>query len=73
MNDINPTPEESADPLRRETDAERRRRIAREASMIAQADAEIDAGLYVGADDVDAWIDSIGTAKELPPPPTRRT
>ncbi len=39
--------------------------------MIAEADAEIAAGLYVDADEVDAWIDSIDTGHELPPPPTR--
>jgi len=40
--------------------------------MIAEADGEIEAGLYVDSDEVDAWIDSIGTDHELPPPPTRR-
>ncbi len=40
--------------------------------MIAEADAEIEAGLYVDSADVKAWIDSIGTDHELPPPPTRR-
>jgi hypothetical protein len=48
-----------------------RHRLEREAAMIAEADAEIEAGLYVGADEIDAWIDSIGTDHELPPPPTR--
>lgn len=55
-----------------ETDADRKHRIAWEAEMIAQADAELDAGLYVDADEIGAWIDSIGTDHELPPPPTRR-
>jgi predicted transcriptional regulator len=39
--------------------------------MIAEADAEIDAGLYVDAADIDTWINSIGTDHELPLPPTR--
>jgi predicted transcriptional regulator len=55
-----------------ETEGERRRRIAWEAEMIAQADAQIEAGLYVDSDEIDAWIDSIGTDHELPPPSTRR-
>ena len=54
-----------------ETEADRQRRLAWEAAMIAEADAEIEAVLYVDADEVDAWIDSIGTDHELPPPPTR--
>ena len=57
-----PTPESQAD---------RRDRLAWEAAGIAEARAELDAGLYVDADDVDAWINSIGTENELPPPPTR--
>jgi hypothetical protein len=36
-----------------------------EAEMIAEA------GLYVDAADVNAWVDSIGTDHELPPPPAR--
>jgi predicted transcriptional regulator len=55
-----------------ETETDRKHRIAWEAEMIAQADAELDAGLYVDADEIGAWIDSIGTDHELPPPPTRR-
>jgi predicted transcriptional regulator len=55
-----------------ETEAERRRRLAWEAGQIAEADAELDAGLYVDAADINAWINSIGTEHELPPPPTRQ-
>jgi predicted transcriptional regulator len=55
-----------------ETEIARRRRIAWEAEMIAEARADIAAGLYVDSDDIDAWIDSIGTDHELPPPPTRQ-
>jgi predicted transcriptional regulator len=54
-----------------ESAEEARRRLEWEAAMIAEADAEIEAGLYVDADEMDAWIDSIGTDRELPPPPTR--
>ncbi len=58
-------------PTNPETHAERQARHAWEAAMIAEADAEIAAGLYVDADDIDAWIDSIGATHELPPPATR--
>jgi predicted transcriptional regulator len=53
-----------------ESAEEEQRRLAWEAEMIAEADAEIEAGLYVDADEVKAWIESIGTDHELPPPPT---
>ena len=55
-----------------ETEADRQRRIAWEAERIAEAQAELDAGLYVDAAEIGAWIDSLGTDHELPPPPTRR-
>jgi predicted transcriptional regulator len=49
-------------------EADRQRRRAREAAMIAQADASIAAGRVVDEAAVDAWIDSIGTDHELPAP-----
>jgi predicted transcriptional regulator len=55
-----------------ETEAQQRRRLVWEAEMIAEADAEIAAGLYVDGDEVDVWLASIGTDQELPTPPTRR-
>ena len=70
--DTAPLPGDSAPAAGSETETERQRRLAWEAEMIAEADAEIEAGLYVDSDEVDAWIDSIGTDHELPPPPTRR-
>ena len=54
------------------TEAERQRRLAWEAEMIAEADAEIEAGLFVEEAEVDAWIDSLGTDHELPVPQPRR-
>lgn len=45
---------------------------ASEADMIAEAEAEIDAGLVVDEADVDAWIDSLGTDHELPLPSPNR-
>jgi hypothetical protein len=72
MDTVNPTPNDRADAPRPDTEAESQRRLTWEAEMIAEADAEIEAGLYVDADEVDAWIDTIGSDHELPPPPTRR-
>ena len=70
--DTVPRPDEGAPDPRPETEAERRARLVREAKGIAEAEASLAAGLYVDADEIDAWIDSIGTDHELPPPPTRR-
>ncbi len=56
-----------------ETEAERQARLAWEAEGIAEADAELDAGLYVDAAELRAWIDSLRTDSPLPPPPTRRS
>ena len=68
MDTINPAPGETADTTRPETEAERQRRLAWEAEMIAEADADIAAGRLVDSAKVKAWIDSIGTADELPVP-----
>jgi hypothetical protein len=57
---------------RPETEAEHQARLAWEAKGIAEARAQVDAGFYVDAAEVDAWINSIGTDHELAPPPTRR-
>jgi predicted transcriptional regulator len=51
-----------------ETEADEQRRLAREAEMIAEARAELDAGLYATSAEVKAWIDSISTDHELPVP-----
>jgi predicted transcriptional regulator len=55
-----------------ETEAERLDRLAWEAEGIAEARAELDAGLYVDADEMRAWINSLHTDAPLLPPPTRR-
>ena len=47
------------------------RQAAREVAGVAEARAELEAGLFVDADEIDAWIDSLDTGDELPPPPTR--
>ena len=70
--DTAPLPTDDAATARRETDADRQRRLAREAEMIAEARAELDAELYATSAEVKAWIDSIGTDHELPVPYPRR-
>lgn len=45
-----------------------RRDLAREARMIAEAEAEIAAGLLIPSSEVNAWIDSLGTPNPLPMP-----
>ena len=51
-----------------ETKAARRVRLAYEAERIAQAKASAAAGRVVSEEEVDAWIDSLGTGHELPAP-----
>ncbi len=51
-----------------ETEAERQARIAWEAKKIAEADASLAAGYYATSDEVDAWLDSLGTDRPLPAP-----
>ena len=55
-----------------ETEEEEQRRLAWEAEMIAEAEAELAAGYYVDGDEVLAWLKSVGTDNELPPPPVGR-
>jgi len=55
-----------------ETEAERQPRVVRETEGIAKTRASIAAGLYVDAAGINAWIDSIGTDYELPPPTRHR-
>jgi hypothetical protein len=70
MDTLNPAPNQGN--VRKETGSARRRRLAWEAERIAEARAELDAGMYVDSADVDAWIDSVGTDHELPLPSTGR-
>jgi predicted transcriptional regulator len=67
-----PRPDDRADSVSPETEAERQARLAWEAAGIAEARTGLDAGLYVDADEIDGWIAGIGTDHEMPPPPTRR-
>lgn len=57
---------------RLEGKAARRDRMAREAELLAQARASAAAGGVVSEEQVDAWIDSLGTEHELPPPRSSR-
>ncbi len=69
--DTTPLPADNA-AARPETAAEMQRRLAWEAEMIAEADADIAAGRLIDSAEIDAWIDSIGTDHELPPPRSGR-
>ena len=51
---------------------EKRRRLAREAEMIAEARADVAAGRTVSLEAVTAWVDSWYTDYELPPPHSGR-
>ncbi len=51
-----------------EIEAERRTRFAWEALVIARARAAAEAGCIVTSQAVDAWIESLDTDHELPPP-----
>ncbi len=74
--DNTPGSAERADTNRIKTeniDVESQDRFAWEAEGIAEARAELDAGLYVEMADVRAWVDSLRTETPLPPPPIRRS
>jgi len=66
--DTVPRPDDATPDHCPETEAEREARLAREAKMIAEADADVAAGRLVDSTKVKAWIDSIGTENELPVP-----
>jgi predicted transcriptional regulator len=70
--DTVPRPDDGTPTTSSETEAERQRRLAWEAEMIAEADADIAAGRLIDEAEIDAWIDSIGTDHELPPPRSGR-
>ena len=68
-----PIPAERVETTGPETEAERRDRVAWEAEGIAEAQAEVAAGLYVDMADVRAWVDSLRTDAPLPLPPIRHS
>ncbi len=51
-----------------ETAAERARRIKREAEILAQAERDIDAGLGIEDDEMEAWLDEIDRTKPIDEP-----
>jgi predicted transcriptional regulator len=63
-----PHSEDSVQADRSESAEAQGRRLEWEAAMIAEADASVAAGRLIDASEIDAWIDSIGTGHELPPP-----
>jgi len=63
------TPHLQDDPHDRPETAEaRQRRLAWEAEMIAEAEAEVAAGQTISLKSVRAWVESWDTDRELPPP-----
>ncbi len=66
MDTINQASNDHAATSCAETAAGQRCRLAWEADMIAEADADIAAGRLVASARLRAWIDSIGTDQELP-------
>jgi hypothetical protein len=69
---VNTVRGDSAD-TRSETEAERQRRLAREAEGIARARASIAAGYFATSTEVNAWIDRPGTGNPLPVPYPRHS
>lgn len=69
--DTVPRPDDDAS-VRPETEAERQRRLVWEAAGIAKARASAEAGQLIDSEEIDAWIDSLGTDHELPPPRSGR-
>ncbi len=51
-----------------ETPAQRATRIEREAAVIRKAHAEIDAGLGIDLDDLEAWFDQLEIDRNAPMP-----
>ena len=70
---MNPSPRRDApapDPAT-ESEAARAERLARERQQIDEAITSAAAGEVVSEADFDAWVDSLGTDHELPPPRPR--
>lgn len=70
--DTTPRAGDTADTSGSETEVERRQRLAWETEMIAEARASVAAGRVVSSEEVDAWIDSLDTDHERPPPRSGR-
>jgi hypothetical protein len=72
MPTIDPTPGEGTDAPLLEAEAAKRRWLASEATMIAEARASGASCRVVSSKAVDAWIDSLDTGHEPPPPRSGR-
>jgi hypothetical protein len=59
-------------PERRETEVERHARVWRERALVAQAEADIDAGLGVEWAEVEAWLHQLDRDENASPPEPRR-
>jgi predicted transcriptional regulator len=70
---MNPSPrrEPAASNPVSESETARAERLARERRQIDEAIASAAAGEVVSEEDFDAWVDSLGTDHELPPPRLR--
>ncbi len=68
MDTINRAPNDNAATSCAETEAARRRRLAWEAEMTAEADADIAAARLVDSGRAQAWTGGILTDQELPVP-----
>jgi hypothetical protein len=58
-------------PRHPETEADRQARIQREEEIIARAEADIDAGLGIEDDDLEAWLDDLDHDPNAPLPSPR--
>jgi predicted transcriptional regulator len=72
MDTVAPPPALGTEIPASETEEHRRRRLACESKLIDEGLASIAAGRVVSEEAFDAWIDSIGTDRELPPPRSGR-
>jgi predicted transcriptional regulator len=61
-------PQTAQNPQPLETAEQREIRIRREMAVIAKAHAEIDAGLGIEDDDVEAWLDQLDIDENAPMP-----
>lgn len=67
---LNNTQDPTRPASRRETDEQRRVRVANEAELIAEARVELDAGLGIEDDHLEEWLDQLERDPDaLPPTP----
>jgi hypothetical protein len=54
--------------LRQDAEAERRRRLAAEAAIIAKAEADVEAGFGIEEHELEAWLDELEHHPDAPLP-----